>query len=406
MKVDNKYKEYIKEILLKIINDIGPREPGSENEAKCAEFIETELKKYCNGTKIEYFKFTIAFLAFLKIAILTFVISIIFYWFIPLISIIIIIFTWFIIIMEYFRYKEFIDPIFRKKNSQNVIGGINPKLNDNIKNILIIASHHDTVYNQKTFIKSRNKRMLIARVSLITAIFPLFCSILKYIFTGFQFFSIPSFYGFEFIFTFLGIVLLIPIPIAGILFKFFNFRPVLGISDNLMGIIIAIAFAKFLRDHENDEIFPKNTQVKIISFGAEEVGLRGSKNYIKDHFGEISQYETVVLNLHLVSCKNLILIKKENSLSVMHSMEVLEDLTRNARIENKLELFDIPFGGTSAASFSKNRIKATTISNKHVYRFIEKYGTQEDILNKMDDEPFLDLLSLFINYLNYFDSLT
>ena len=404
--IDNKYNEYIKSIILKIANDIGPREPGSENEKKCAEFLESELKKFCNGTKIEPFKFTIAFLAFLKISILTFIIAIIFYWFIPLISIIIILFTWFAIIMEYFRYREFLDKIFRKRESQNVIGVINPKSMEDIKNILIISSHHDTVHDKRTFIKSRNKRMLLARITIFTAFFPLFCSILKYIFTGFQFFSIPSFIGFDFIFSFLGIILLIPIPIAGFIFKFFNFRPVLGISDNMMGIAIALGFAKFLREHENDEIFPKNTQIKIMSFGAEEAGLRGSRNYVKEHFGEISQYETVAINFHLVSCKNLLLIKEEKSLRVMHSMEVVEDLTQHADIENKLELYDLPFGGTSAFRFSKNKIKAVTIANKHIYRFIDKYGTKEDILEKIDDEPFLDLLSFLIHYLKYFDSLT
>jgi len=248
--------------------------------------------------------------------------------------------------------------------------------------------------------------MLLVRIAIFTAIFPLFCGILKYVFTGYQFFSLPSFTGIGFIFAFFGIILLIPIPIAGILFKFFNFRPVLGISDNVIGLSVALAFAKYLRDHENEEVFPKNTQVKIVTFGAEEVGLRGSKNYIREHVGEISQYETVALNFHLVSCKNLLLIKKEKSLRIMHSMEVIEDLTKHADIENKMDLFDLPFGGTSAVNFSKNKIKAVTISNKHIYRFIDKYGTQEDILNKIDDEPFSDLLSLLINYLKYFDSLT
>ncbi|MHA1844409.1 MAG: M28 family peptidase, partial [Promethearchaeota archaeon] len=371
------------------------------NEKTCAEIIEKELKKFCNGTKIEEFNFTIAFLVFLKLSILAFIVAIIFYWFIPLVSICIIAFTWLIIYLEFYRYKEFIDPIFRKKKSQNVIGAINPKSKE-VKNILILSTHHDTAYEYKFY--NKNKDALFVKIGYLIGLAPLIVSLLEFIFTGFSILRIPSTEGINLLFYILGFLLLIPIPLYLMIYRFYSFEPPLGVKDNMTAISICLTFAKYLHDHRDDEIFPKNTQVRIISFGAEDAGLRGSKRYLKTHLGEFSQYETINLNLHLISGEKLLFLKKEKILRLTHSIEVLKELKKLAtEKDKKFEIIDLPFGGTSAAVFSKNEIKAITISSTNLQSTIES----NDSNNNEDDikkESILNILELLIDYLHHLDS--
>ncbi|NHI93705.1 MAG: M28 family peptidase [Candidatus Lokiarchaeota archaeon] len=396
MSVDNSYIGYITEFITTINSEIGSREPGSGKEKQFAEIIENELKKYCNGTKIESFKFTIAFLTFLKIMVLAFIISIIFYWFSPLVSIIIISFTWLVIYLEFFRYKEFIDPVFRKKESQNVIGVINPKSMDDVKNVLIVSAHHDTAYQYRFMIRNEDRSLILIWVGILTSFFPLSISILKYIFTGYQFFTLPNILDINLIFFILGLIISSLIPLYVLIYKFFSFRPVLKVVDDVVGVATCLAFAKYLHEHKDDEFYPKKTQIKILSYGAEEAGLRGSKQYIKDHLGEISQFETVNLNLHLTNGENLLLIKEEKSLNALHSMEIIEQINR---LENNQDFktVNLRFGGTSAAVFSKNKIKAITIANSKLSAF-------PDILKNINEESLKNLLQFLLNYLKYFDS--
>ena len=58
MKVDipDEISNYMYDFIEKIIEDIGPRMPGSEEEAKSAEYIKKEMEKTCNDVVIEPFK--------------------------------------------------------------------------------------------------------------------------------------------------------------------------------------------------------------------------------------------------------------------------------------------------------------------------------------------------------------
>ena len=396
MPVDNTYLEYIPKFVGKITNEIGPREPGSNNEKLLAEFIENEMKKFCNGTKVESFKFSLAFLALLKISVLAFIISIIFYWFIPLLSIIIISITWFIMYVEFYRHKEFIDPLFRKKECQNVIGVINPKSVEDIKNIFILSAHHDSSYQYRLVIRNEDRSTLLIRITIFTSFFPISIAILKFIFQGFQFLILPSLDIIGSIFIILGIIMITFIPLYLLNYKFFSFRPVLKVNDDIVGVASCLAFAKYLHDHKDEDFYPQKTQVRIVSYGAEEAGLRGSKTYIKEHLGEISQFETVNINLHLTNARHLLLVQEEKAVNALHSIELIEDFNK---IEKKHDFKTtiLRSGGTSAAVFSKNKIKAITIANY-------KLSTYPDILKNIEIESLADLLEFLINYLKYFDS--
>jgi hypothetical protein len=128
---------YLYTIIDKIIDECGPRMPCSEEEAQAADIIKSELNKSCDETKIEPFScHPRAFLGFIKINVLMVFTSFLIFFFQPrgygyfvslLFSVIIFLLNavaFVIIWNEFFNYREFIDPLFKKRQSQNVVGTI------------------------------------------------------------------------------------------------------------------------------------------------------------------------------------------------------------------------------------------------------------------------------------------
>ena len=54
-----------------------------------------------------------------------------------------------------------------------------------------------------------------------------------------------------------------------------------GAADNLSAYALAVALCGFLL--RNSSYIPVDTEIRFISFGSEEAGLRGSRRYVERH---------------------------------------------------------------------------------------------------------------------------
>ena len=146
--ISKEESKYMYNIIQKIVDECGPRMPCSPQEAKGAEIIKNELEKTCDEVTIEPFTcHPRAALGWIKIDLLMVLLSFSLFLLIQLflnsfwvyilsilatsLSFLAILIAW----EEFFSYKEFIDPLFKKKESQNVIGKINSQ--GEIKKIII-----------------------------------------------------------------------------------------------------------------------------------------------------------------------------------------------------------------------------------------------------------------------------
>ncbi|MFX1499307.1 MAG: hypothetical protein ACFFBH_17455, partial [Promethearchaeota archaeon] len=189
IEISKEDSDYMYDFIRKIINDCGPRMPCSSPEAKCAEYIKSELEQTCDEVTIEpFFCNPRAFLGFIKVITILTITSLILFLLIPLnliyyweqilliltvsINIVSILILW----NEFFNYNEFIDPLFKKKQSQNVIGKI--QSNEELKKILIFSGHHDSAlqFNLLTYLKVGY--IIIIFLGLIIMIFWLILSVI------------------------------------------------------------------------------------------------------------------------------------------------------------------------------------------------------------------------------------
>ncbi|MHA1593776.1 MAG: M28 family metallopeptidase [Candidatus Baldrarchaeia archaeon] len=386
-----RFSEYAMSIIRRIIEETDGRLPGSDNERKAAEMIAEELRKYCDEVHIEDFELRPGgFLGFIPISVALIVVAYIL-WFLPPLSLVFALAAFVITYMEFFRYAEFVDPLFPKRISQNVYGKIKAK--GERRKLIIVSGHHDSapVYllmqlNPYFYVFE----VLLAFITLGTMIIAALIGTVTY------FISIPIL---DLVREILRIALLVMLPLA---FPMVFFRSISrgtpGATDNLSAVAVALAVAKYL--HENPDVIPEGTEVWIASFGSEEAGLRGSRRFVRRHLEELEGQETYVLNMEmLVNPEELAIITREKTTRTKLSQLLAQKLKKICEdIGIKIKMAELPTigGGTDAVSFARAGIDAVTIIGAEFsIKTFRYYHTVRDTPDKINPE-ILDLAGRII----------
>ena len=190
------------------------------------------------------------------------------------------------LVVEFLMYREFVDFLFPRKVSRNVMARRAPK--GEVKRRIIFGGHTDAA-NEWTYslhggIKSLAPVMGGSIGGLIAVtIFDIVWLI--YSFTG-------GAYDSKF-WLVCGIIQIILIPFFIAICFFINWKVIVdGANDNLTADFIAMGVLKEMA--ENDIRF-ENTEVCALLSGSEEAGIRGALAYAKAHKEELENTETVFI---------------------------------------------------------------------------------------------------------------
>ena len=417
--INDTLKNYMYSFIEEICNDIGPRESGTEQEIQAGNRIEQEMQKFCDITQQEeYNSHPKAFLGFIRYGALLGIISVVLYWLsflidvniillsktysiiFVLIAIILMIITFSYFILEVMRYHEAFDFLFPKKKSKNVIGTLKPS--ESVKRTVIISAHHDSAYEFNLFYYLKRFGQITITIGYIGAFFIFVALIIKLIFYVLTIAFIPIFYWF-------GIIMLFFTPII-LLYSFFHsYKSVLGAFDNLSGVVILLGIAKFLSDNKtNQKIYPRNTEVRLISFAGEEAGLRGAKRYVKSHLLELKKNNLFNVNIDSIAIKDkMVILKKETLIGAKHDFNVynpLYEIAKKLKIEAKIG--NMPFGATDAAVFSKHKIPSATLTNLDLNKeLLPFYHTRREAPEVVDKESLSQTLQICLKFIEYVDNL-
>jgi len=411
---------YMYEIIQSIIDECGPRMPCSPQEAQGAEIIKKELELVCDDVDLEPFSCNPnAFLGFIKVDIVLVLLSFISFFLIPLnlfnywgyvmsfLSFSFNLIAFLILWNEFFNYREFIDPLFKSRNSQNVIGKIYPK--EEVKKILIFSGHHDSAlqFNLLTYLKIGYPIVIFLGLGIM--FLWLLVSIVVILLI------LVNLFFYELFFLFVLILFLIGTPAFIGLFLFVPFgekaNKVPGAVDNLSAVAIVLALGKILK--KNKELVPNNTEIRLISFGCEEAGLRGAFRYVAKHFDELKRFEAECVNMDAIHSKdNITIIDFEPSTRTKHSEIVVEKIVnaaKSSQIKIKAsamggsstfeKIVGQITGGTDATAFSKAGIKAVNISAMDLNKMLKFYHQPTDTLDKIEKESLERVLQICIAYI-------
>ncbi len=359
------YANYAARSVKKVCKEIGPRFAGSEEEKKSIEYMAEDLKTCCNDVKIDsYTVHPKAFLGWIPFSVVAMTISNVlffiaqFFEIAPVFyaSVALTVLCLFFIITEFLFYKETLDPFLPKKISHNTYGIRKPS--GEIKRRIIFCGHADSSMEWR-FTYWGGPKLVIPVIggSLVGIVVALVFGIIAVVKTV----TDPAFISsvvldvFSYILFGFNVIFLI----ASLFYD--KKRIVEGANDNLTGCFTSIGILKFLEDNG---IQLENTEVVALCSGSEEIGLRGTKDFVKKHGNEFKDVETVFIALDTLRDYDFMAIyNKDMTGTVKNDAEACKLLQEGAKIAG----FDVPLktvslGATDAAAATQGGMKATAFA--------------------------------------------
>lgn len=368
MKIANEYSsnidikrntEYAVRGITKICKKIGPRKPGSPEELRAQQWMQKDMKNYCDKTEIE--SFTLhrqGFMGFIPFTVACGVASVFTNWFATSIAALVLCILAFIpFVFEFLMYKEFDDFLFPKQTSHNMIATRSPE--GEVKQRIILIGHSDSQFEWTiNYLIGGLKAKLFVEIPavvglVVQTVYAVVCLIAG---KGGAAMDIEKARWF-FILFFVVSCVFIPFEIAFLFFQSWT-KSVPGASDNLSGCYAGMAAIKAL---DEAGIKFENTEVTMICSGSEESGLRGAKAYAKAHEQEMKDIPTAVIAIDTFrDLDDMAVYDRDLSGTLQHDYGV-KHLIKNAAANCGYDLSfeSIYIGGSDAAAFTQRGIKAT-----------------------------------------------
>jgi hypothetical protein len=405
--------QYAFELVKAICREVGPGLPGSTQERERATILEKELASHLGAGNVAVEEFTFSPAAFLRaspiIALLMLIATLlnlsidrftgISSWIAVIAALALSIISPLLFIFEFFFGFELTDPLFKKKQSVNVVGTLRKPGTKGVRRLLILSGHHDSAA-ENTW--------------------------LRFLGYGFYFLAATWFLGFITMlamstiqlvgliagnaglvrFGTLGWALLV-YPIApSILFALFLSRGwknggiVPGAADNLSGSALAVAMGRFLA--KNPSYIPDDMEIRFVSFGSEEAGCRGSRRYVARHLEELKRLDVRLLNYETIAHQEPMILTSETNGTVKNSPEMVKSVVtaaQRAGVPYKVQSATLGTG-SDAGPFSRAGLKATTLVGFRMQQQVAFYHQKWDTPEVLTLEPLLNVLKLTLEWVS------
>jgi hypothetical protein len=398
--------QYAYDIVKKICTEVGPGLPGTHQERERAGIIKKELESHLGAGNVAVEEFTFApdaFLTpvpalFLLLAVLLNISMARFTgvspWLTAISALVFSVLSPVLFMLEFYFGFELIDPLYRKRQSVNVVGTLRKPGTQNVKRLLLVSGHHDSALENTWLRFIGYGFFFLSTTFFIGLISMLAMSIIQL--TGLVIDNANIVHSGT-----LGWVLLIYPIVPSIIFSLFanrgrkNGGNVPGAVDNLSACALSVALCRFLV--QNPSAIPADTEIRFISFGSEEAGLRGSRRYVARHLDELKRLDARLLNFEMVAHPEITILASDVNGSVKHDPDMVESAAgaaERAGVPYKVARASIGIG-TDAASFSRAGLKATTLLPfKSPQQLVAFYHQKWDGPEVLTLEPLLNVLKL------------
>lgn len=379
----------------KLIEKHGPRLAGTKACLDTADNLYDELSSFSDQAfKEDFYVYQGAFLGWIRILVFSYVLGTVFLWLnLPIYALILAVGSLLVLTLQFFLYLPLLDKFYPKKQARNVYGVLEPT--HEVKQQIIISGHHDSAHVFNFFIHQPKLYNLRTTGSIFFVILlTLLSTVLIFIKDV----------------TILTLSIQIIISLGALLVAqmwFFSSKKVApGAGDNLVASSIALTLGKYYRSLRNQGKGLKHTRLILMSFDAEEEGLRGARAYAKKHEEEFKSIKTYMLNMDCLYDENELFFLTSD----LNNFVKLDDQLANKLVEtgNKLNIktktqpLAFLTGGTDAAELAKKGVLATTIigmpwtnsSRSNVYH------TPNDTLDKVSQKVVEDTIAIYTTFID------
>ncbi len=351
-------RKYMLDGIRYVCENFKERAPGTHSERKAQKYLKSELEKWADKVEMEDFSVhPQAFMGWIPFAGVFGIISVIFYWLtfkgvvnnssLAIIATIIILLSLVCFVVEFLMYREFVDPIFPKKTSRNVMARRSPT--GEVKRRIIFGGHTDAANEWTYSLHGGLKSLAPVMGGSIGGLIAI--SIFDVIWLIYSLFGSGTYQSKFWLVA--GIIQLILVPFFFAICFFINWRVIVdGANDNLTADFIAMGVIKEMAD--NDIRF-ENTEVCALLAGSEEAGLRGSYAYAKAHKDELSEVETIFIAMDTMREVEQLQIYTQGCTGTQKNSNAVAEVIYEAGVNCGIEMkeTDIYPGAIDAEAFSR-----------------------------------------------------
>ena len=400
--------EYALELVKTICTEVGPGLPATPQERERAAIIQKELESHLGAENVVVEEFTVAPWAFLSAHPLSAFFMLIAVplnisigrftgvsaWVTASAALAFSILSVLLFIFEFVLSFEVVDPFFKKEQSVNVVGTLRKPGTQSVKRLLILSGHHDSA-PENTWLRFLGYGFFIFTATWLIGFITISAmSIIQL--TG----VITGNAGIVRAGTLGWIMLAYPMAPSIIFGMFFNRGrknggTVPGAADNLSASALAVAMCRFLV--RNPSYIPPDAEIRFVSFGSEEAGLRGSRRYVERHQDELKHLDARLLNIETVAHPEIAILTSEVNGTVKNSPEIVKGVVAAAERARVPYRMQSAFLGVAndAGPFSKVGLKATTLlAFKVPQQMVAFYHQKWDTPEVLTIEPLLNVLKL------------
>ncbi len=404
---------YALDLVKTICAEVGPGLPGSPQERARAAIIRKELEAHLGTANVAIEGFTLApdaFLGSLPVSgVLTLVAALLNIsmgrfegvspWDTATAALAVSVVAVLVVVFEFVLSSELIDPLFRKKQSVNVIGTLRTPGAKDVKRLLIVSGHHDSAL-EMTWLHVLGRGFFVAAavwaIGLVVMVGMSLLQVTGLLLDNAALVQLGT----------LGPVWLAFLIAPSIIYALFfsrgrkNGGNVPGAVDNLSACALAVAMCRFLVS--NPATLPADTEIRFITFGSEEARLRGSRHYVARHLAELRRLDARLLNIEMVAYPEIAILTSDVNGVVKNSPTMVNSVVAAA------ERAGVPYTvkpassgvGTDAASFSQAGLKATTLMPfKMPDQLVAFYHQASDGPEALTIEPLLNVLKLAVEWI-------
>lgn len=357
-------QKYMLDGIRYVCENFKDRAPGTHSERKAQKYLKGELEQWAD--KVEMEDFTLhpgAFMGWIPFGGIIGIISVLFYWLtyqgivkgvaLAVIATVFVLLALACLVIEFLMYREFVDFLFPKKTSRNVMARRYPT--GEVKRRIIFGGHTDAA-NEWTFSLHGGLKALApvmgGSIGGLIAI-----SVFNVVWICYAIFGNGTYESKFWLVA--GIIQLILVPFFIAICFFINWKVIVdGANDNLTADYIAMGVLKEMAD--NDFRF-ENTEVCALLSGSEEAGLRGAVAYAKAHKEELSEVETIYIAMDTMREVEQLQIYTQGCTGTQKNSNAVAEVIYEAGVNCGIEMkeTDIYPGAIDAEGFSRYGLLAS-----------------------------------------------
>jgi hypothetical protein len=370
----------IKQYVAEICERVGPRASGSEAEARAAELVRGQLSSWGLQPEVEPFEVRPrAFHLFIAFSAAAYVVALGLYFLWPPAALGLLALTWLQAFVQLSGAGNLLAPLLGKRPSQNVVARLAPA-DGPPRRVLVFSGHHDSAFHMPLLARRTHR--------LVFVMFPLFLlsAALLLALSGWDSWALltggPGSPGTQAQRLVLGICGLGAVCAVALPLGMIRTGVVMGANDNLTGVAVTLALARRFALRAP----PRRTELWFVSFGSEEAGMVGSRDFVRRHRRELEGAR--LINIDGVGQPGTLRVLAGELMSFSAFSRQVVRLIQDAAAEagHPIRRQWLPAGMTDASSFSRKGLSASSILRLDAQGYLEHYHTPGDVLATVREE--------------------